>query len=150
MGPFWPSTERVPTRVATVTPTGKLTERDVTGVPSYFSWVDGGIEISTAPFSKYMNWVDTLTELPTGVVVFGSRYYPEGAPTREERLGVLVDKTGSRVLGTFRRRSTGDVGTVNAYTEGQYFLYESSRLLGSDERYHARVDIEPYDFVPVE
>lgn len=69
---------------------------------------------------------------------------------QRDRIGVLVDKTGMRALGTFVRRRDGRTGAPNVYVEGQYFYIDVGMRGGPDDRVHAYADIEQLDLVPIE
>jgi hypothetical protein len=149
VGKFWPTTERPPTRVESQYANGFGRQYDETGVPYFYTWEDAGVVRHEAPFAPYMNEVWQLVEVPTGVIVQGVRFAPPGSPAREIPVGILVDKTGSRVLGKFRRRSDGRELAPNVYVEGQYFYIWTTRRGGPDERWHGFAEIEAHDFVPL-
>lgn len=149
--PFWPNDVRVPTRVKNEFATKYPEYEDVTGVPYYYSWIDGGIERSPTPFAKYMTRVTRITALPTGVVVEGLRGTGQ-KPKASEWVGVLLDPTGETVLGTFRRTLDGDECVPNAFVEGRYFNLRT--ILGVrwevDDRFHAELLTIECDFVPIQ
>lgn len=136
---FWPTIEGDPTRLG-----GLLTVVDggVVGGLFRWRWTDAGVVQTGTPISRWMDDVDYLIEVPSGVIVQGRQALGLN-DSRSAFRSVLVDRSGERVLGEFR-------GLPTVFVEGKYYRVLRSQEGGSDGRRHAVVTVELADLIPID